>query len=52
MSEADKQFEIPKGFVAWCHLCNQGFKTIDEITKHDREKVNDHKRIFALRSSK
>ncbi len=33
-------FIIPPPFHAWCHQCNKGFMSIDELTKHDH-KVHD-----------
>lgn len=41
----EPQFQIPTPFVAWCHYCNVGFMSIDECSKHDREKINEHQRI-------
>jgi len=39
------QFQIPKPYKAWCHLCNKGFMTIDDITKHDLENRPKHQQL-------
>jgi|SRR5580692_1354201 hypothetical protein len=41
----ENQFQIPKPFVAWCHLCEKGFMSIDDITKHDLENRPRHQQI-------
>lgn len=38
------QFKIPAPYVAWCHLCERGFMSIDEIADHDRTKLREHRR--------
>ena len=40
-----KQFDIPEPYRAWCHLCDKGFMSIDEIQDHNRDSVNEHQRI-------
>jgi hypothetical protein len=37
------QFKIPEPYRAWCHPCNQGFMSIEELQAHDREKINAHR---------
>jgi hypothetical protein len=45
LQENETQFVIPKPYVAWCHLCQEGFMSIDDSAKHDREKRNKHQQI-------
>ena len=47
-----EQFKIPEGYVAWCHLCEEGFKTLDESARHDKEAINKHQRINAMKREK
>lgn len=39
-----KQFKIPAPFVAWCHQCECGFMSIDEIAEHHRKNLNEHRK--------
>lgn len=39
------QFQLPEPFVAWCHYCEQGFMSIDEMTIHNKENLNKHQMI-------
>lgn len=36
------QFVIPPPFKVWCHQCDQGFMSIDEAQKHDKENLAKH----------
>jgi hypothetical protein len=29
-----EQFKIPPPYRAWCHQCNRGFKSIEELQDH------------------
>jgi hypothetical protein len=42
---SESQFVIPAPYRAWCHLCEKGFMTIDDIVKHDRENRPRHQQI-------
>jgi hypothetical protein len=35
-------FQIPPPYQAWCHLCNKGFMSMDELLKHNADNVNHH----------
>ena len=35
-------FVIPEQYRAWCNLCDKGFKSIDELQKHDRDNLYKH----------
>jgi hypothetical protein len=39
-----KQFVIPEPYRAWCHVCERGFMSLEELTQHDRENINIHER--------
>lgn len=39
-----QQFQIPSPYRAWCHSCNQGFRTLVDLTRHNRQKQNMHQR--------
>lgn len=36
------QPKLPRGIKAWCHICNTGFKSIDDMNNH----IRDGHRIF------
>lgn len=36
---------MPKGFRGWCHLCNTGFKTIEDLQEHNRKMINQHRQL-------
>jgi hypothetical protein len=38
-------FKIPEPFRAWCHYCNRGFLTQEELDKHNADNLNNHRRI-------
>ncbi len=38
------KFKIPEGYNAWCMLCHKGFHFFDDLAKHNRENVEEHKR--------
>jgi hypothetical protein len=40
------QFRIPEGYIAWCNLCDVGFKTMDESTEHAKDFLNKHRLII------
>jgi hypothetical protein len=31
------QFVIPPPFRAWCHICDSGLMSIDDLPEHNRE---------------
>jgi hypothetical protein len=31
-------FVIPAPFKAWCHICETGYMSIDELTQHKKDK--------------
>ena len=33
-----EQFKIPEPFRAWCHECNIGFMTIEDLEQHVKDK--------------
>jgi hypothetical protein len=41
------QFKIPAPFRAWCHRCDRGFMSLEELTDHDRDALNEHRRLDA-----
>lgn len=41
------QFVIPPPYKVWCHLCNEGFMTMEDGQKHDKENLNKHQMINA-----
>ncbi len=45
------QFVIPEPYRAWCFLCGVGFLTIEDITKHNANSVNEHQRANADQSN-
>jgi len=49
MIKITPQFVIPLPFQVWCHLCNEGFMTLEESAKHDKENLNKHRAINAAR---
>lgn len=38
-------FVIPTPFRAWCHLCNAGFMSLDDLMKHEKESLNIHQKL-------
>lgn len=38
------QFVIPSPYRAWCHLCERGFMSLDDLVTHDRENLNEHRK--------
>ena len=37
-----EQFKIPSPFRAWCHACEKGFEILDDLTRHNKDKINVH----------
>lgn len=44
MEEESTQFVLPPQTVAWCHLCDEGFASLEELHKHNVEKLERHRR--------
>ena len=36
INTCDPDFKIPPPFRAWCHVCNTGFMSIDELQSHNK----------------
>lgn len=43
------QFEIPKPWRCWCHACEKGFMSIEELQKHDKTPEHDQNKQRYLR---
>lgn len=41
-----------KEWKVWCHLCNVGFDSLEAGQVHDKEKLNDHRRMNEARQEK
>jgi hypothetical protein len=40
------EFVIPKPYRGWCHVCKQGFMTVEETVKHNHENLNKHQQAW------
>lgn len=40
-----EQFKIPAPFKTWCHCCNTGFMSIDEMTAHNNQWRTKHQGV-------
>ena len=38
------QFVIPPPYRAWCHSCERGFETLEDLMKHQSEALELHRR--------
>lgn len=46
------QFMLVPPIRAYCHLCNLGFLSLDELLLHNREKVGVHQKVIAILQEK